>query len=128
MKTYVHVVRFMKTPPRRTNHQPWQRQGQCCMMISTLLEVLQVAILVLMFIFLAVAIEYRKLSFSIIAFAIGNGFLSLSFFILGAPLVAVFNLSVFSGAVAILFLAAMNLENPEIEEEGLDTSEDEVIA
>ncbi len=96
-------------------------------MISTLIEVLQIGILVLMFIFLAVAIEYRKLSFSIIAFAVGNGFLSLSFFILGAPLVAVFNLSVFSGAVAILFLAAMNLENPEVEEEGLNSSEEEVV-
>ena len=95
-------------------------------MISTLLEVLQIIILVMMFLFLAVAIEYRKLSFAIIAFAVGNGFLSLSFFILGAPLVGVFNLSVFSGAVAILFLAAMNLESPAVEDEGLGTDESEV--
>ncbi|MBN2227994.1 MAG: hypothetical protein JW779_00250 [Candidatus Thorarchaeota archaeon] len=96
-------------------------------MITTLLEVLQVIILVLMFIFLVVSIEYRKLSFAIIAFAVGNGFLSLSFFVLGAPLVAVFNLSVFSGAVAILFLVTMNLDTPENEEPPKNTS-DEVIA
>ena len=91
--------------------------GQGCLMISTIIEVLQVAILVLSFIFLVGAIEYRKLSFAIVAFAVGNGFLSLSFFALGAPLVAVFNLSVFSGAVAILFLVTMNLETPEDEED-----------
>lgn len=86
-------------------------------MISTVIEVLQIIILIMAFLFLAIAIEYRKLSFAIIAFAVGNGFLSLTFFALGAPLVAVFNLSVFSGAVAILFLAAMNLESPEVEED-----------
>ncbi|TFG31921.1 hypothetical protein EU527_11380 [Candidatus Thorarchaeota archaeon] len=95
-------------------------------MISTLIEVLQIIFLVMMLLFLVVAIEYRKLSFAIIAFAIGNGFLSLSFFALGAPLVAVFNLSVFSGAVAILFLAAMNLQPPEIEDEGLGNENSEV--
>lgn len=97
-------------------------------MISTLIEVLQIIILILMFLFLAAAIEYRKLSFAIIAFAVGNGFLSLSFFILGAPLVAVFNLSVFSGAVAILFLAAMNLESPESEEDLPGSINEEVVS
>jgi NADH:ubiquinone oxidoreductase subunit 6 (subunit J) len=95
-------------------------------MISTLIEVLQVVILVLTFIFLVGAIEYRKLSFAIVAFAVGNGFLSLSFFALGAPLVAVFNLSVFSGAVAILFLVTMNLEDPKEEEDEIENTVSEV--
>ena len=91
-------------------------------MISTLIEVLQVVILVLTFIFLVGAIEYRKLSFAIVAFAVGNGFLSLSFLALGAPLVAVFNLSVFSGAVAILFLVTMNLDDPKEEEDEIENA------
>ena len=95
-------------------------------MISTLIEVLQVVILVLTFIFLVGAIEYRKLSFAIVAFAVGNGFLSLSFFTLGAPLVAVFNLSVFSGAVAILFLVTMNLEDPKEAEDEIENKVSEV--
>ncbi|TFF84625.1 hypothetical protein EU524_00750 [Candidatus Thorarchaeota archaeon] len=88
-------------------------------MISTLYEVLQLVVLVLTVLFLMVAVEYRKLSFAIIAFAVGNLFLSMSFAVLGAPLVAVFNATVFSGAIAILFLSTMNLEAPEVEEEGL---------
>lgn len=89
-------------------------------MISTLYEVLQLMVLVLTVFFLVVAVEYRKLSFAIIAFAVGNLFLSMSFAVLGAPLVAVFNATVFSGAIAILFLSTMNLEEPEVEEAGLD--------
>ncbi len=116
----------MKNSPSKSNYQPWLDPGQGCPMISNLIEVLQVAILVLMLIFLVGAIEYRKLSFAIIAFAVGNGFLSLSFFALGAPLVAVFNLSVFSGAVAILFLVTMNLDSSEVEEEDVDEVLDEV--
>jgi NADH:ubiquinone oxidoreductase subunit 6 (subunit J) len=91
-------------------------------MISTLYEILQLLVLVLTVFFLMVAVEYKKLSFAIIAFAVGNLFLSISFAVLGAPLVAVFNATVFSGAIAILFLSAMNLESPEVEEEGLGTS------
>ena len=111
-----------------TDYQPRSDPGQGYPMISTLIEVLQVVILVLMFIFLVGAVEYRKLSFAIVAFAVGNGFLSLSFFALGAPLVAVFNLSVFSGAVAILFLVTMNLETPEDEEDDNETTTSEVAA
>jgi NADH:ubiquinone oxidoreductase subunit 6 (subunit J) len=92
-------------------------------MISTLYEILQLLVLVLTVSFLVVAVEYRKLSFAIIAFAVGNLFLSISFAVLGAPLVAVFNATVFSGAIAILFLSAMNLESPEVEEEGLGASQ-----
>ncbi|MCF2136565.1 MAG: hypothetical protein K9W43_04915 [Candidatus Thorarchaeota archaeon] len=98
-------------------------------MISEPFEFIQLMILILTVVFLIVAIEYRRLSFAIISFATGNGFLSLAFFALGAPYAAVFNFSVFSGAVAILFLAAMNLGAPE-EESGNTTSEtsEEVMA
>ncbi|NHI82907.1 MAG: hypothetical protein EAX81_01200 [Candidatus Thorarchaeota archaeon] len=75
-------------------------------------EVIQLLILVLTVVFFIVAIEYRKLSFSVIAFALANGILSLSFVILGAPYVAFFNCTVFSGAFAILFLTTMNLDEP----------------
>ncbi len=79
-------------------------------------EFIQLIVLILTVVFFLLAIEYRKLSFAVIAFAIGNGFLSLTFFALGAPFVAVFNFSMFSGAIAILFLAAMSLEAPAEEE------------
>ncbi len=81
-------------------------------MISQPFEFAQLIVLILTVVFFLLAIEYRKLSFAVIAFAVGNGFLSLTFFALGAPFVAVFNFSVFSGAIAILFLAAMSLEAP----------------
>jgi NADH:ubiquinone oxidoreductase subunit 6 (subunit J) len=92
-------------------------------MISTLFEVLQLITLVLTALFLVVAVEYRRLSFAIISFAVGNLFLSIAFAVLGAPLVAVFNATVFSGAVAILFLSAMNLETPPGDDSDLETSE-----
>ncbi len=91
-------------------------------MISEPMEFIQLLILILTVVFLIVAVEYRRLSFAIISFATGNGLLSLAFFALGAPYAAVFNFSVFSGAIAILFLAAMNLESPE-EESGGTTGE-----
>ncbi|NHJ13002.1 MAG: hypothetical protein EAX95_04960 [Candidatus Thorarchaeota archaeon] len=81
-------------------------------MISTVSEVIQLLILILTAAFFIIAIEYRKLSFSVIAFAVANGVLSLSFVILGAPYVAFFNCTVFSGAFAILFLTTMNLDEP----------------
>ncbi|MBD3408067.1 MAG: hypothetical protein GF411_18245 [Candidatus Lokiarchaeota archaeon] len=84
-------------------------------MISEPFEFAQLIILVLAVVFLVIAIEYRKLSFAIISFAVGNGFLSLAFFALGAPIVAAFNFSVFSGAFLIVFLATMNLDAPEEE-------------
>ncbi len=82
-------------------------------MISQPLEFVQLAILVLALGFLVVAVEHRRLALAIIAFAVGNGLLSLLYFVLGAPYVAVFNFSVFSGAIAILFLATMSLATPE---------------
>ena len=95
-------------------------------MISTLFEIAQLVILVIALVFFVVAIEYRKLSFAIIAFAVANSFLSLSFFALGAPVVAVFNLSVFSGAFVILFLAMMSMEAPE--DEGPEVTDAKEVA
>ena len=93
-------------------------------MISTPFEILQLVVLILMLVFFVLAIEYRRLVFAIISFAVANGFLSLLFFVLGAPYVAVFNFSVFSGAVAILFLAVLNMEPPD--EQVADASDSEV--
>ena len=81
-------------------------------MISEPFEFVQLILLILTVAFLLLAVEYRKLSFAVIAFAVGNGFLSLAFFALGAPLVGAFNATVFSGAIAILFLITMNLDTP----------------
>ena len=92
-------------------------------MISQPMEFIQLIILMLTVVFLIVAIEYRRLTFAVISFAVANGFLSLAFFALGAPYVAVFNFSVFSGAVAILLLATMSLESPENEQPGSSTGE-----
>ena len=93
-------------------------------MISQLFEILQVIILILVFTFFVVAVEYKKLAFAIISFAIANGFLSLLFFALGAPFVGVFNFSVFSGAFAILFLATINLESPKEESDVFSNDEE----
>ncbi len=97
-------------------------------MISEPFEFAQLIILVLAVVFLLLAVEYRKLSFAVIAFAVGNVFLSMLMFALGAPYVAVFNASVFSGAVAILFLATINLEDPGEEEDETTENDSEVTA
>ena len=96
-------------------------------MISEPFEFAQLIVLIMSIVFLLLAVEYKKLSFAVISFAVGMGFLSLAFFALGAPYVAVFNFSVFSGAVAILFLAAMNLDSP-IEQDETETETPEEVA
>lgn len=95
-------------------------------MISEPFEFAQLILLILTVVFLLLAVEYRKLSFAVIAFAVGNGFLSLAFFALGAPLVGAFNATVFSGAIAILFLITMNLDAPGIEPSDESTDNTEV--
>ena len=96
-------------------------------MISEPFEIAQLIILVLVVVFLLLAVEYKKLSFAVIAFAIGNVFLSMLMFALGAPYVAVFNASVFSGAVAILFLATINLQDPDEDEESTEETQEVTV-
>ncbi len=85
-------------------------------MITEPIEFLQLFILILAIVFMGIAIEYRRLVYSVISFALGNSWVSITFFILGAPLVAVFNFGVFSIAVVIILLATINMESPEVEE------------
>jgi len=54
------------------------------------------------------AIEIRDLIRAVISFCIMNVLFALMFFVLGAPLVAVFQLAVYAGAVTVLFLAAIH--------------------
>jgi len=54
------------------------------------------------------AIEIKDLIRAVISFCIMNVFFALIFFVLGAPLVAVFQLAVYAGAVTVLFLAAIH--------------------
>ncbi len=85
-------------------------------MITEPIEFVQLLILILAIVFMGIAIEYRRLVYSVISFALGNSWVSITFFILGAPLVAVFNFGVFSIAVVIILLATINMEAPEDEE------------
>jgi len=54
------------------------------------------------------AIEIKDLIRAVISFCIMNVLFALMFFVLGAPLVAVFQLAVYAGAVTVLFLAAIH--------------------
>jgi len=54
------------------------------------------------------AIEIKDLIRAVISFSIMNALFALMFFVLGAPLVAVFQLAVYAGAVTVLFLAAIH--------------------
>lgn len=64
--------------------------------------------------FLIVAIELKELVKATIALGIGSALLASVFFILGAPIAAVFELSVATGLVTVLLLSAIGM----IEKEG----------
>ena len=55
------------------------------------------------------AIEMKNLVKSSIALGVGSAFLSMVFYVLGAPIAAVFELSVCAGLVTILLLAAIGM-------------------
>ncbi len=55
-----------------------------------------------------VAVESRDILRSIAAFIVMSIILAIGFFLLGAPYVAVFQLAIYAGAIAVLLLAAVH--------------------
>ncbi|RLE64379.1 MAG: hypothetical protein DRJ38_05690 [Thermoprotei archaeon] len=68
---------------------------------------------ILTIIFALVAVEVKDLFKSILAFTIMNVFLSVIYYLIGAPYVAVFQLSVYAGGVTVLLLAFMHVRSGE---------------
>jgi NADH:ubiquinone oxidoreductase subunit 6 (subunit J) len=73
-----------------------------------------VSILIATTAFLVIAIELKDLVKATIALGIGSALLASMFFLLGAPIAAVFELSVATGLVTVLLLSAIGM----IEKEG----------
>ena len=67
-------------------------------------------------IFIIVAIELKNLIKASIALGIGSALLSVVFYSLGAPIAAVFELSVCAGLVTILLLSAIGMLEKEASE------------
>jgi len=72
---------------------------------------------ILTIVFALLADEIKDLFKSILAFTIMNVFISAVFYLIGAPYVAVFQLSVYAGGVTVLLLAFMHVRGGE-ESEG----------
>ena len=74
-----------------------------------MLEALVDAVLILSaIVFAGLSISLRELNRAIAAFAAFSVTLSATFYVVGAPYVAVFQLLVYAGAVTVLFLAALH--------------------
>ena len=78
--------------------------------------ILHITLLIGTVVFALLAIEVRNLTHSIILLAIMSVFLAVIFWLLFAPYPAVFQLSVYSGAVTVLLLAALSLTSRKEEE------------
>ncbi len=63
--------------------------------------------------FALIAVEVKDLFKSILAFTVMNIFLSVVYYLIGAPYVAVFQLSVYAGGVTVLLLAFMHVRGGE---------------
>jgi NADH-quinone oxidoreductase subunit J len=71
-------------------------------------EVVHIASAVLLLVSALVAVETRDLVRSTVAFSIMAAVLAVIFYLLNAPLVAVFQLAIYAGAITVLFLAAIH--------------------
>jgi NADH-quinone oxidoreductase subunit J len=65
-------------------------------------------LVILAVIFSILATQYKELNRAIAFFAVANVVISVIFYILGAPYIAVFQLLVYAGAVTVLFLTALH--------------------
>ena len=68
-----------------------------------------IVLLVATVVFTVLAIEIRDLVRSSICLGIGSGILAGVFFVLGAPIAAVFELSVCAGLVTVLLLSSIGM-------------------
>ena len=72
------------------------------------IEIFHVAFAVLTVLLSFLAVELDDLFKSIIAFCLAEVSLAVVFYLIGAPLVAVFQLAVYAGAVTVLFLVTLH--------------------
>ena len=72
-------------------------------------DIANIIFLIATMIFIIMAIEMKNLIKASIALGIGSALLAMAFFVLGAPIAAVFELSVCAGLVTILLLSAIGM-------------------
>lgn len=68
-----------------------------------------IVLLITTLFFIIIAIELKNLIKSSIALGIGSALLAIIFYILGAPIAAIFELSVCAGLVTVLLLSAIGM-------------------
>jgi NADH-quinone oxidoreductase subunit J len=78
-------------------------------MIIEIGDIANIIFLIATMIFIIMAIEMKNLIKASIALGIGSALLAMAFFVLGAPIAAVFELSVCAGLVTILLLSAIGM-------------------
>jgi NADH-quinone oxidoreductase subunit J len=71
-------------------------------------EVIHIATAALLLVSAYITVETKDLVRSAIAFSIMAVILAVIFYLLNAPLVAVFQLAIYAGAITVLFLAAIH--------------------
>ena len=77
-------------------------------------DITTLALLLTTLFFIIIAIELKNLIKSSISLSIGSALLAIIFYILGAPIAAIFELSVCAGLVTVLLLSAIGMfENKE---------------
>ena len=72
------------------------------------IEIFHVAFAILTVVLSFLAVELEDLFKSIIAFCLAEVSLAVVFYLIGAPLVAVFQLAIYAGAVTVLFLVTLH--------------------
>jgi NADH-quinone oxidoreductase subunit J len=78
-------------------------------MIIEIGDIANIIFLIATMIFIIMAIEMKNLIKASISLGIGSALLAMAFFVLGAPIAAVFELSVCAGLVTILLLSAIGM-------------------
>jgi NADH-quinone oxidoreductase subunit J len=78
-------------------------------MIIEIGDIANIIFLIATMIFIIMAIEMKNLIKASISLGIGSALLAMVFFVLGAPIAAVFELSVCAGLVTILLLSAIGM-------------------
>lgn len=71
--------------------------------------ILHICMVAALIIFAIIAIEHRNLNYAVISLMVMSVFLGAIYFILNAPIVGVFQLVIYAGAVTVLFLATISL-------------------
>lgn len=74
-----------------------------------MLEIIQIAILVITCILALLTVEFKDLLYAIISFAGMSVCVGALFWLLNAPYVAVFQILIYAGAIIVLFIAAVML-------------------